>query len=314
MGLSLLSSTAGELMEDLLDSGRGLEVVERDITREELGRSPADLDASGQIVLAVIRKGTAHRFDTEYDQQARVGRPPRRDQAQPHREVGRDARHHLRRARWPRGPRVDEGARSHARPRRGDRRRRRHRGEPRRPAAAAGAVPAARRRIRHPRARVLRDDQLRGRGDQPRPHRREGRGAARGRRLRAEGGRADRPDHERSHRRQPRRGGGAARGGVHGVEQPRHGGQPQRGRVAARPRWRIGHRHHGHPARPRPRRPGGRHGRQPGQARPLRGARGRGPHQLQRAGLRRGHDGRRPVDAAPASSSTTWVPPTSIAT
>ena len=64
MGLSLLSSTAGELMEDLLDSGRGLEVVERDITREELGRSPADLDASGQIVLAVIRKGIAHRFDT----------------------------------------------------------------------------------------------------------------------------------------------------------------------------------------------------------------------------------------------------------
>lgn len=64
MGLSLLSSTAGELMEDLLDSGRGLEVVERDITREELGQSPSDLDAQGQIVLAVIRKGVAHRFDT----------------------------------------------------------------------------------------------------------------------------------------------------------------------------------------------------------------------------------------------------------
>ena len=64
MGLSLLSTTAGELMEDLLDSGRGLEVVERDITREELGQSPSDLDAQGQIVLAVIRKGVAHRFDT----------------------------------------------------------------------------------------------------------------------------------------------------------------------------------------------------------------------------------------------------------
>ena len=64
MGLSLLSSTAGELMEDLLDSGRGLEVVEREITREELGQSPSDLDAQGQIVLAVIRKGVAHRFDT----------------------------------------------------------------------------------------------------------------------------------------------------------------------------------------------------------------------------------------------------------
>lgn len=65
MGLSLLSTTAGEIMEDLLDSGRGLEVVEREITREELGLAPSDLDARGQIVLAVIRRGTAHRFDTD---------------------------------------------------------------------------------------------------------------------------------------------------------------------------------------------------------------------------------------------------------
>lgn len=65
MGLSLLSSTAGDIMEDLLDSGRGLEVAERDITREELGLSLADLDKNGQIVLAVIRDGVAHRFDTD---------------------------------------------------------------------------------------------------------------------------------------------------------------------------------------------------------------------------------------------------------
>ncbi|MEZ5118183.1 MAG: potassium channel family protein [Candidatus Nanopelagicales bacterium] len=63
LGLSLLSPTAGNLMEDLLDSGRGLEVVERDITREELGVSPAELDARGEIVLAVIRGGIVHRFD-----------------------------------------------------------------------------------------------------------------------------------------------------------------------------------------------------------------------------------------------------------
>jgi voltage-gated potassium channel len=63
MGLSLLSTTAGELMEDLLDAGRGLEVAERDITREELGRDPFELDSSGQIVLAVVRNGVAHRFD-----------------------------------------------------------------------------------------------------------------------------------------------------------------------------------------------------------------------------------------------------------
>ena len=65
MSLSLLSSAAGEIMEDLLDSGRGLEVVERDITREELGLSPTTLDARGQIVLAVVRQGVAHRFDSD---------------------------------------------------------------------------------------------------------------------------------------------------------------------------------------------------------------------------------------------------------
>jgi voltage-gated potassium channel len=63
MGLSLVSSTAGEIMEDLLDSGRGLEVTERAIRREELGLSPSEIDTQGQIVLAVIRGGEAHRFD-----------------------------------------------------------------------------------------------------------------------------------------------------------------------------------------------------------------------------------------------------------
>ena len=65
MGLSLVSPVAGELMEDLLDSGRGLEVVERPITREELGRAPSEVDARGEIVLAVIRGEDVHRFDQE---------------------------------------------------------------------------------------------------------------------------------------------------------------------------------------------------------------------------------------------------------
>jgi voltage-gated potassium channel len=65
MSLSLMSTAAGEIMEDLLDSGRGLEVVERDITRAELGLLTSDLDVTGQIVLAVVRQGTAHRFDTD---------------------------------------------------------------------------------------------------------------------------------------------------------------------------------------------------------------------------------------------------------
>jgi voltage-gated potassium channel len=64
MALSLISPVAGTLMEDLLDSGRGLEVVQRPITKDELGISPAEVDASGEIVLAVIRDDVVHRFDT----------------------------------------------------------------------------------------------------------------------------------------------------------------------------------------------------------------------------------------------------------
>lgn len=63
LSLSLVSPTAGNLMEDLLESGRGLEMVERDITPEELGTGPEELDAHGELVLAVIRDGETHRFD-----------------------------------------------------------------------------------------------------------------------------------------------------------------------------------------------------------------------------------------------------------
>lgn len=73
MGLSVISNTAGEIMEDLLDSTRGLEVIEREITREELGLSPSQLDADGQLVLAVIRNGVSHRFDTDVIRQLESG-------------------------------------------------------------------------------------------------------------------------------------------------------------------------------------------------------------------------------------------------
>lgn len=65
MGLSVISHTAGQIMEDLLDSTRGLEVTERDITREELGLSPTELDKQGNLVLAVIRNGKTYRFGSE---------------------------------------------------------------------------------------------------------------------------------------------------------------------------------------------------------------------------------------------------------
>ncbi|MGV1004478.1 MAG: potassium channel family protein [Candidatus Nanopelagicales bacterium] len=63
LGLSLLSPTVGEIVEDLMDSARGLEVVQRPITRAELGIAPSDLDRQGEIVLAVVRGGNVFRFD-----------------------------------------------------------------------------------------------------------------------------------------------------------------------------------------------------------------------------------------------------------
>jgi voltage-gated potassium channel len=64
MGLSLLSANVGEMVEDLMDPGQGLEVVERPITRAELGLSPAEVEAGGELVLAVVRGGQVHRFDS----------------------------------------------------------------------------------------------------------------------------------------------------------------------------------------------------------------------------------------------------------
>lgn len=63
MGLSLLSQTVGEMVEDLMDAGAGLEIVERPITRAELGLAPADVQSEGELVLAVVRGGVVHRFD-----------------------------------------------------------------------------------------------------------------------------------------------------------------------------------------------------------------------------------------------------------
>ena len=63
MGLSLLSGNVGEMIEDLMDTGRGLEVVERPISRAELGLSPSDVQAAGDLVLAVVRGDEVIRFD-----------------------------------------------------------------------------------------------------------------------------------------------------------------------------------------------------------------------------------------------------------
>ena len=63
LSLQLLSPSAGDLIEDLLDNSRGLEIVERGITPDELGVRPTDLEKKGHLVLAVIRDGNVTRFD-----------------------------------------------------------------------------------------------------------------------------------------------------------------------------------------------------------------------------------------------------------
>ena len=63
LSMQLMSPNAGDLMEDLLDTSRGLEMVERPITAAELGIGPIDLEKQGELVLAIIRGGRVTRFD-----------------------------------------------------------------------------------------------------------------------------------------------------------------------------------------------------------------------------------------------------------
>ncbi len=64
LGLSIIAPNAGEVIEDLLEPVAGLQIVERDVSRMDIGLSPARLIAQGEIVLTVIRNGVSHRFDS----------------------------------------------------------------------------------------------------------------------------------------------------------------------------------------------------------------------------------------------------------
>nr|WP_051942812.1 potassium channel family protein [Streptacidiphilus rugosus] len=52
LGVSTLSPNAGAVLDDLLSVGNGLDVVDRPVTRSEVGRSPQDC---GDLVVAVVR-------------------------------------------------------------------------------------------------------------------------------------------------------------------------------------------------------------------------------------------------------------------
>lgn len=72
LGLSSLSPTLGEVMEDLLTYGNGLEVAERDLLVDEIGKQPQSLPDQ---VIAVVRDERVYRyFDPTVTQLARGDR------------------------------------------------------------------------------------------------------------------------------------------------------------------------------------------------------------------------------------------------
>jgi voltage-gated potassium channel len=60
LGLSAVSPNLGTVIEDLLSSNEGLEVSERQVSREEVGLSPEEV--RGERVIAVVRNKTLRRF------------------------------------------------------------------------------------------------------------------------------------------------------------------------------------------------------------------------------------------------------------
>lgn len=60
MGLSSISPQLGEVIEDLLAAGEGLEVTQRLVRPEEEGRRPEDLE--GEKVVAIVRNRTLRRY------------------------------------------------------------------------------------------------------------------------------------------------------------------------------------------------------------------------------------------------------------
>ncbi|MCZ7413180.1 MULTISPECIES: potassium channel family protein [unclassified Streptomyces] len=60
LGLSLISPSAGQIMEDLIQTGIGMTLAERPVTKAEAGRSPRECP---DLVLAVIRGHRLLHFD-----------------------------------------------------------------------------------------------------------------------------------------------------------------------------------------------------------------------------------------------------------
>lgn len=65
LGVSTYAPVAGELLEDLLEPGAGLELKERPVNETEVGGTMQELILGGEIAIAVVRGGKVYRFDQE---------------------------------------------------------------------------------------------------------------------------------------------------------------------------------------------------------------------------------------------------------
>lgn len=70
LGLATLEPAAVQVLEDVLSSGEGIDIIERDVPSEDVGKPPSG--GPGRLVVAVVRDGEVLRFD---DERAQVTEP-----------------------------------------------------------------------------------------------------------------------------------------------------------------------------------------------------------------------------------------------
>jgi voltage-gated potassium channel len=70
LGLATLEPAAVQVLEDVLSSGEGIDIIERDVPPGDVGKPPSG--GPGRLVVAVVRDGDVLRFD---DERAQITQP-----------------------------------------------------------------------------------------------------------------------------------------------------------------------------------------------------------------------------------------------
>ncbi|GAB3623187.1 potassium channel family protein [Mariniluteicoccus endophyticus] len=110
LGLSAVSPNIGTAIEDLLTSGEGLEVAERQVRPEEVGQGPGDI--VGERVIAVVRNKTMRRYFDPTVARLETGDDlvvVRRSEMEGTRDVVGERTHPTISTRASRGVRLDDG-------------------------------------------------------------------------------------------------------------------------------------------------------------------------------------------------------------